>query len=230
MGFKEALFGALKKAVDPDNQAAFQKKTGIHQPTFHSIYSGKNTNPQLKAVEAIIDNLDKETFLEFVKKIRPDLHIGVINLEGKHEVSTFNIADINVVLAAMPEIKTRDNLRDVLRDIEPIFRLQIPEKYFPSDFAVRVLGHSMEPDIPDRSAVGLTILKSDRDFVAGETYLCHLPYEGLVLRRVVVSSTQDALEFQALHRDRDAYRSQIMHPDEAIKLIFARLTWVAYRK
>lgn len=230
MAFRDALFAALDKAVDQNNQAAFQKKTGIHQPTFHGIYSRKNTNPQLKAIEAIIDNLDADTFLNFVKNIRPDLSVDVVNLEGKHEVSTYNINDINVVLSTQPESRRREDIQGIIKKITPIFKLQIPEKYFPSDFAVRQVGHSMEPDIPHLAAVGLTMLKDDREFVAGEIYLCHLPYEGLVLRRVVVAHGQDALEFKALHTDRDAYRSQIMHPEDAIKLIYARITWVACRK
>lgn len=233
MSFRDAFFDGVKKSLEKYGKNELQKKLkerGVKQSRYSNIINGKSENPQLDAVIAFIENFDHDTYLEFVKSIRSDFPLDVIDLEGMHEVPTYNIDNINVVLAAMPEHKNREGLRLVLRDIEPVFKLQIPERYFPSDFAVRILGHSMEPDIPDRAAVGLTILKSDRDFTAGEMYLCRLPYEGLVLRRVTVVPGRDALEFQALHNDRNAYRSQIMHPDEALPLIYARVRWVAFRK
>lgn len=231
MGFKTAFYASLEKVtLERGQEIRLAEKSGVRPGTLNKIINKASKDPQLSAIAKIIDSFDDATFFNFVKELRPELHIDIINLDGKHEVPTYNIDDINVVLAAMPEHKTRESLRHVLRDLPTVFNLQIPEKYFPSDFAVRVVGHSMEPDIPANAAVGLTMLKADIDFVAGEIYLCRLPYEGLVLRRVVVAPGQDALEFQALHNDREAYRSQIMHPDKALPLIYARVRWVAFRK
>lgn len=232
MGLREAFYYSLESIMQRvgGKKAECVEITGIKWTTFSQICDGTTQNPGLDRISKLIDKLTDSEFIEFIKKIRPELNIDVVNLEGKHEVLTYNIDDINVGLAGMPEHKTRDDLRHVLRNIPHVFKLQIPERFFPSEFSVRVMGHSMEPDIPHQAAVGLTMLKADRDFVAGEVYLCRLPYEGLVLRRVVVVPGQDALEFQALHSDRNAYRSQIMHPDEALPLIYARVRWVAFRK
>lgn len=229
MGFEQSFRSALGK-IGEKKQQDIAKQAKMAQSTLSLLINDPKRDPRLSSVAKIIDSFDKDTFLAFIRELRPDLPVGVINMEGKHIVHVYDMSDLNTVFHCVSEEKTRETLPRVLENMEPLFNVRVPEEFFPSDFGVRQSGHSMEPDLPHLAAIGVQLLKSDKDFFAGEIYLCNLPYEGLVLRRVVVAPGQDALEFMTINKDRDAYRSQIMHPEEAIKLIYARITWVASRK
>ena len=68
---------------------------------------------------------------------------------------------------------------------------------------------------------------AEKEFRAGETYLCKLPYHNLVLRQIVVSQPKNALEF--IQNNPENGGTQIYSPVEAWPMILGRVTWVAKR-
>lgn len=249
MSLDKAFYEALRESVElAGSQMKYSKKCGVAQGQISKVLVGEKVkngeiskeglkltkytkDPGMSVMGGIINGFEITTFIEFLKKIRPDLPLGIINMDGKREVKVYDISKLNKAFNkdGLDNLNHISNFKQSTISIEPIFSVRVPVEFFPSDFGVRVIGHGLEPTMPEGCAVGLSYLNSWADFIAGEVYLCNLPYEGLVLRQVVVAQDHAGLEFQQLHPDKMGYRSQIHHPEKARDMIIARKSWVATR-
>lgn len=231
MSLKDSFWQGFHRTVEKVGASSLRNASGIKSGRFHKLIHGQTDNPQLDAVSAIVEQFDTKTFLDFARSIRPDMPLGIINLDGKHEVHVYDIRELNKAFnhEGFDKLSDPKSFNHSMLEVEPVFSVQVPTDLFPSDFGVRLYGHGMEPTMPEGCAVGLKYIKSFADLVAGEVYLCNLPYEGLVLRQVVVAQGHNGIEFQQLHPDKTGYRSQIYKPDQAREMIIARKTWVSIR-
>lgn len=234
MNFENAFYSALKKSIElAGGQAGYQEKTGVPQGQISKVLAGEKVkkgeasedilknkkytaNPGLEIINSLIRGFDDKVFIDFVKEIRPELPIDVINLEGLHEVKAYNISGYSTLEEMFAS------------DVK--FTLKIPSNFFPSDFCVIQDGHSMEPEIPDGAAVGVKLLKNpEKEMRSGELYLCSLPRHNLVFRRVSVTENVQQFEFTP-DNPIPKYKQLSFWAEEATKMILGSVTWVAVRK
>lgn len=235
MGFKEAFYSSIEQLTSERGaETKFAGQSKLLFGTLNKIKNRVTKDPGLSSISKIIDSLDNEQLLSFVKQLRPEVPIEVINLEGKRDIAVFDIAEINTLLNFDDHHKSQADLHRVFADNHDkiLFKVQVPSEFFPSDFGLRIDGRSMEPIVPHKAAAGFTWLHSWAEFTAGEMYLCNLPFEeGLVVRQVVVAQRENGLRFQPVNPDRNRYSEQV-HPPELVKsedMVLARMTWVAAR-
>ena len=208
----EGTFRAFLKILGTKKQKDITEKTGISQSTLSSIMTKPKRQAQLSSVSKIIDGFDDDTFIEFVKQIRPHILWAVADAKYR-EVPTYDITGAK-------------HVQD-LTATKLLFTLRIPEKFFPSDFAVLFSGKSMDKIIPDKAAAGVD---KSFDLRTGEIYLCELPVEGLTFKRVIYHPDRNGLEFRAETKsETENIPSHFYHVDEGETYIVGKLTWIAKR-
>lgn len=221
MGLQEGFYWAIDHVMEKfnGNKLKVSEFCGLKWATFYGMLNRTTQSPGMDKLVCVIDKLEDKEFIEFVRKMRP--HISWAMAEpGYREVKTYNIIGCKHI----------DDLEkpDQFGKDRKLFTLRIPEKFFPSDFAVLFSGSSMNNIIPDKAAAGVT---KDFDFRPGEVYLCELPVEGLTFKRVIFHPAKNGLEFKADTKiDPESIPSHFYHVDEGEKYIVGRLTWVAHRK
>lgn len=218
MSLADAFTKVLKKivAANDKTQTELAKDSGVSQTTISLLNKGKTINPSLQSVSKIVGSLDKADFIDFMKGIRSDIEIDVVDLAGLHEVKAYNISGYSTLEEMFAS------------DVK--FTLKIPSNFFPSDFCVIQDGHSMEPEIPDGAAVGVKLLKNpEKEMRSGELYLCSLPRHNLVFRRVSVTENVQQFEFTP-DNPQPKYKQLTFWAEEATKMILGSVTWVAVRK
>lgn len=141
-------------------------------------------------------------------------HSPVENVVGP-DLSTINVyALAGAGPAQLPE------------DLEPLFNITAPPEYFrQSNFAVKVIGHSMEPLIPHGAVVG--ILKN-APFQANELFLANIPYEGLVIKRVGVDLKNNEFIFKSENPDKNAYPDFRISINDSESIVIGRVMWVMW--
>jgi phage repressor protein C with HTH and peptisase S24 domain len=105
---------------------------------------------------------------------------------------------------------------------EPLAQISIPMKYARAAlFVVLVEGDSMEPTIRKGAYVGLD--RESQKIVQGEVYGVNLPYEGVVLKRVYLDHSNNAL---VLKSDNPQHDPIILPIDGREGLIVGKAVWV----
>lgn len=105
---------------------------------------------------------------------------------------------------------------------EPVDSIFLPAKFLRSSIVpVKISGHSMEPMIFDGAYVGVD--KDERRVVSGEVYAVHLPYEGMVVKRIYMSTDQIILKSDNPAFPELAIQIDKVDPDN---FIFGRVKWV----
>lgn len=105
---------------------------------------------------------------------------------------------------------------------EPLAQISIPMKYARAAlFVVLVEGDSMEPTIRKGAYVGLD--RESQKIVQGEVYGVNLPYEGVVLKRVYLDHSNNAL---ILKSDNPSHDPITLPIDGREGLIVGRAVWV----
>lgn len=211
MGFLNAFRSVLLEALKNRTQQDLAKKAGVSQSTIADIAGGKDS--RISTISKIVDQFTYKELSDLTRLTAPKAPIEIVDLEGLHTVHIYNIEK----MGSVEELKSQD----------PVFTLRIPETFFPSDYGILMSGHAMEPLYIDKCAVGIREWLPGSKIASGEDYLCVLPFEGLVIRRVLVAQNQGSLEFSPLHPDKNNFRSQIFVSEEAEKKIFGRVTWVS---
>lgn len=215
MGIEHAFKQVLKELITGNKQKEIAKKAGIPESSFSQLSTGARKSPRLSTFAKIIDSLDHDAFVQFIKMVRPDAPIEIVDIYNLRTIDVYKMASSKDI--------------DSLKTRKPVFTLRIPPEFFPSDYGVLVNDHSMDPDYPKGCAVGIRDLKEPSEFFAGEDYLCTLPFEGLVIRRILVSQEKGSLEFRPINPDKENFRPQICVFEEAIKKIHGVVTWVSKR-
>jgi phage repressor protein C with HTH and peptisase S24 domain len=105
---------------------------------------------------------------------------------------------------------------------EPLAQISIPMKYARAAlFVVLVEGDSMEPTIRKGAYVGLD--RESQKIVQGEVYGVNLPYEGVVLKRVYLDHSNNALVLKSDNPQHDPITLPI---DGREGLIVGKAVWV----
>lgn len=215
MGLLDATLQLLREKIDHGfTQKEIADTSGVPQPTISTLLNDKSSI-NFKNAGRIIDSLSHEDFVKLIKIVRPDAPIEIVDVHNLKTIDVYKIAGVRT----LEDMKRRD----------PVFTLRIPLEFFPSDFGIIMPGHSMENEYPEGCAVGIRKIESD-EFFAGEDYLCCLPFEGLVIRRVMVAQSHGSLEFKPTNPNKENYSSQTFVFEEAMPKIKGRVTWVAKRK
>lgn len=213
MSFLHAFRTVLAEILENKKKKALSIEAHVPGATISEMSNGGN--PTLENVAKVIDTFNHLELARMIKLTAPKAPIEVVNIEGMHTVHVYDMDGI-------------DSL-DGLKSQSPVFTLRIPETFFPSDYGVLMSGHSMEPLYSDKCAVGIREVKPNTKIVIGEDYLCILPYEGMVIRRVLVAPEKGGLEFCPLNEDKYHFRPQTFAAEEAAKKIIGRVKWISRR-
>ena len=107
-------------------------------------------------------------------------------------------------------------------EADPLFYVGVPEFFMrQAPKAVQVRGNSMEPTIRDQAVVGIS--PDAPEIIQGKIYAIHLPYEGLVVKRVYLDHANKEFVFKSDNKE---------HPDihvpfaDADGIIQGRVMWV----
>lgn len=112
-----------------------------------------------------------------------------------------------------------------LEENDPLATIRVPLEYaMQCDSALLVKGDSMAWTIKSGGVVG--VIRRNFDFVSGEVYAVHLPYEGLSIKRVIVDAASGEYIIRSDNPDKEKYPDRRLSITEYADIILGRVVWV----